>query len=115
VLRLYQELLRLRRTEPALCEARAGTFTAVAAGDDAVVLLRRAPAGDMLVFCRLRGKGDINLAELPALREQASRRWQVLLTTEDAPFTRNPEPPCVDQSSGMRIFFRRPSVVLLRG
>jgi maltooligosyltrehalose trehalohydrolase len=116
IVRLYRELLRLRRTEPALREGRTGTFTASAAGADALALLRRSADGPpLLVVCQLRGNGDVNLAELPGWREEAGRRWRVVLTTEDASFTGDGMPPRVDQSGTTRVTFQRPSAVILKG
>ena len=116
MLRLYRELLRLRRTEPALSEAQGGTFTASAVGDGAVALLRRSAEGSpVLIVCQLKGSGEVDLADLPLPGEGARQRWEVVLTTEDAPFTPEGAPPGVDRSQATRIAFQRPSAVVLKG
>jgi maltooligosyltrehalose trehalohydrolase len=118
VLRLYRELLRLRRTEPALRAAAAGSFSAEAVGDGAVALLRRAPDGPpLLVLCQLRGGGVVELGELSllGLGADGGRRWGVVLTTEDEPFSQERQPPHVDHSPTTRVSFVRPGAVILRG
>ena len=114
-LRLYRELLRLRRTESALRAATADSFDVAAVGDSAVVLVRRAPDGTvLLIVCQLRGGRSIDLGGVSMLREDAGRRWEVVLTTEDASFSQNPQVPQVDTSSTLRIVFEGPAAVILK-
>lgn len=53
---LYRELLRLRATEPALKDARRGTYDARAVGQEALVLERRGGGQVLQVLLGLRGK-----------------------------------------------------------
>lgn len=112
-LRLYQALLRLRRTEPALLSARCGNFEAVALDADSL-LLRRGADGDpsLWVVVRLRGPGTASINDHPAAIGQ---RWEIVLTTEDPPFAPNPSPLRVDLGGPTPfIQFTRPAAVILR-
>lgn len=105
-LRLYQALLRLRRTEPALRSGRRGDFQAVAADADTVILLRRnGDAPPVAAVIRLRGAGKTGRI--------TAGTWRTLLTTEDAAFAPDPAPPTVDAAGGA-VRFARPGAVLLR-
>jgi maltooligosyltrehalose trehalohydrolase len=112
-LRLYEALLALRRTEPALRSARCGGFEAVALDADSLLLRRDADDGPSLwVVVRLRGSGvDALEGHAPAERW----RWEVVLTTEDAPFAPDPTPPRIDLSGRAPVvWFERPGAALLR-
>jgi maltooligosyltrehalose trehalohydrolase len=52
---LYQELLRLRASEPALRERRRGQYDARAVGTQGLVLERRGPGGTFLIFLCVKG------------------------------------------------------------
>jgi maltooligosyltrehalose trehalohydrolase len=113
-LRLYQVLLRLRRTEPALRSARCGTFEAVALDADSLLLRRDADSGQtsLWILVRLRGSGTASLADQAAA---LGRRWELVLTTEDPPFATDPSPPRVDLTAPAPVVhFARPGAVLLR-
>jgi maltooligosyltrehalose trehalohydrolase len=116
-LRLYRELLALRRREPAL---RGGMPFHVAAFDDATVGIQRATGGDtFLTVVRLKGAGTIDLVGR-ALTGQADPHdpvapWELILTSEDAAFAPDPLPPDIDTArSPTRVRFARPSAIILR-
>ena len=111
--RLYQALLQLRRTEPALRSSRLGSFEAVALDADSLTLRRDAAPGPSLwAVIRLRGTGTASLRGLPAAH---GRRWELVLTTEDAPFAPVASPPRVDLGGIAPIVeFAGPATVLLR-
>jgi maltooligosyltrehalose trehalohydrolase len=116
VLALYRELLRLRRTEPALRATGRDSYAVTAIGDSALALLRRASDGPaLLLVCRLRGSGPVRVSDRPLLREYLGRRWDLVLTTEEALYAVDPQPPTANLSSAdWGIDFRRPSAMLLR-
>jgi maltooligosyltrehalose trehalohydrolase len=114
--RLYQALLSLRRTEPAIRYAEVGSFCAYALSDTTLLLRQDADLGpSLLAVIQMEGAADISLAGHPALEHLAAGRCQLILTTEDPPFAPAPQPPQVDlMGDAPKITFRRPSAVLLR-
>ena len=84
VLRLYRDLLDLRRRHPALRSRGRDTFDALPIGDGAVALRRRDPAGDaLLVLVSLHGEVSIDLSSRPELRAPDGHAWAQLLSSED--------------------------------
>ena len=114
ILRLYQRLLQLRRTEPALHWTTDATQRAVAPDDDTVVLHRRRGSDEMLLVCRLRG--DAATVEAPAtFAPPDGQRWRSVLTTEDADYVSEPRAIGVDETStAPRCTFARPGAALFR-
>lgn len=115
-LRLYEALLALRGTEPAL---RGGAPCEVVAVDAATIAMRRgAPGASLLVVVRLDGAGTVDLARrMPALfdRDVPSAWWRPVLTSEDAAFSLDPMLPTVeDGPAGPVVRFARPSALVLR-
>jgi len=112
-LRLYQALLRLRRTEPALSCSRRGSFEALALDDDSLLLRREADHGPSLwVVIRLRASGTLSLQDQLS---SPCRHWDLILTTEDPPFAPGARAPRVDLSGpAPRIEFHGPGAILLR-
>jgi maltooligosyltrehalose trehalohydrolase len=106
-LALHRALLRLRRERAALTGADDTGCTADALDADTVAFERGA-AGEERIFvvARLRGSGSVHVPRL------AGVRWQTLLTTEDAAFASDPQPPRVD---GNTIAFARPCAILFAG
>ena len=93
-LRLYRALLGLRRAEPALRANAAETHEAVALDDETLMLMREGPEGDrMLIVVRLRGEGAVDLSGHEEHGINDWVRWELVLTTEDAPFAPDPSPP----------------------
>ena len=84
ILRLYQDLLDLRRRLPALRMRSRRSFIAAALGENALVLQRRGPTPEdtLLVIINLRGRLRHNLAEF-LTEPPTGYRWTTLLDTED--------------------------------
>lgn len=102
VRQLYQDLLQLRRTE------LSGTHQEVTTSGDGTILLRREneAGATLLVVVALKPEQEVTLPAGP---------WQVILTTEDAPYTDHPRPVELDlRAEPLRIFFPGPAAVLLR-
>jgi maltooligosyltrehalose trehalohydrolase len=114
--RLYQALLHLRRTEPALRNADRHSYTATPCGESSVLLLRRAADGPaMLLLVQLRGAGTIDLCIHEVESAALGRHWETVLTTEDQPFIKDPSPPEIDLSGLAPVVrFLRPGAVVLR-
>ncbi|MBA3314268.1 MAG: malto-oligosyltrehalose trehalohydrolase [Planctomycetota bacterium] len=113
---LYRTLLTLRRTEPAIRYAEVGSFEAFALSETTLLLRQDADIGpSLLAVIQMHGAGEVDLDGHPALEGLAFPRCQLVLTTEDPPFTTDPQPPQVDLvGRAPRITFIRPSAVLLR-
>jgi maltooligosyltrehalose trehalohydrolase len=82
ILRLYTDLLRLRRTHRALRSCAA--FSAEALSDGALALRRQDPAGGptFLAIVNLRGQLTLNLSQHPTTHAPAGHNWDLLLDTE---------------------------------
>ena len=121
VLRLYRELLALRRL-PAVREATCGSYTATSLEGHTIAVEFAAPeaatteAEGLLVVVRLSGAGDVTVAGVPAWHDTR-------ITTEDERFAADPAPITVlglstPQSSSedrtLTIRFARPGAVVLR-
>jgi maltooligosyltrehalose trehalohydrolase len=79
VLALYRELLRLRATEPALRECGRGSYEVWPAGEQGLVMERRAPSGERLyVVVNIRGTLEQRLPE--------GMRAEVVLWSEEPRF-----------------------------
>jgi maltooligosyltrehalose trehalohydrolase len=87
VLRLYRELLALRRGEPALREQDRDMFRVAALGEHALVLRRDAPAGEafLLVVC-FAAALRCEFAAVPAAHLPDGRAWCLYLATEETRF-----------------------------
>jgi maltooligosyltrehalose trehalohydrolase len=116
MLRLYRTLLNLRRTDPALRYQERDGFEVAALGDATLAMLRWAPQGGMLlILIHLRGTGRLDLAQTPFSRSLQGRRWEVVLTSEDASFATDANPPQVELAGPAPIVqFPRPAAVILR-
>ena len=58
------------------------------------MLVRGGPEGDrMLIVVRLGGEGTVDLSDHQEHGVNDWVRWDVVLTTEDAPFAPDPSPP----------------------
>jgi maltooligosyltrehalose trehalohydrolase len=111
---LYRRLLRLRRREPALAADR---FEVTAMDEASLVLVRHgAEERLLLALCT----GPARRVDLERWRATAgSGRWEIVLTTDDAPFLEAPErsdlAPTVHLSKDLAVTFRRAGAVILRG
>jgi maltooligosyltrehalose trehalohydrolase len=120
-LRLYRDLLRLRREEPALRPGRAGGHQAFAP-DDATVLLRRHPddpaAPALWVAVRFRGTGVLDLKAFAPGGGEA-QGWETVLTSNDPTYlpeeSSSAPAPRVDLSGPAPVVaFSGPGAVILR-
>jgi maltooligosyltrehalose trehalohydrolase len=114
--RLYKALLHLRRTEAALQCADRKSYAAVACGESAIHLLRTAASGPaLLLLVQLRKSGTVDVDSYGSEPAARGRHWQVILTTEDPPFSADSCPPQIDLSGTAPVVrFSRSSAVLLR-
>ena len=105
-LRLYQDLLRLRKTEPALSPG--GTHDAQAIAEGAVLLRRTArPSGEGLLVLTALTPGVVAAVNEPG--------WSLVLTTEDESYAQFPRRPAVSSdASGTAVHFPCPATVVLR-
>ena len=113
-LRLYRELLRLRRTKPLLRDPTGEGFSVRAVGEAGLVLARIRGDNALLALVQLAGEGRLAAEEAVPARLRAGSRWSLALTTEDAAFAPDPRPPSVDLA-GATATFLRPGAVVLRG
>ncbi len=114
--RLYQALLALRATEPALRFASPDSFQAFALGETTLLLRQDADVGpSLLAIIQIQGPAEIDLAGHESLSGLDASRCQLALTTEDPPFAPDPIPPDVELvGNAPRLRFHRPAGVLLR-
>lgn len=105
-LRLYRDLLKLRKSEPALRPG--GTHDATAVAEGAVLLRRTArPGGEGLLVLVALTPGVVAAVNEPG--------WSLILTTEDEPYARFPRPPAVTtDAAGTVVHFPCPAAVVLR-
>jgi maltooligosyltrehalose trehalohydrolase len=104
-LALYQELLRLRATHPALQASDCHTADAWAQGEDGIVMRRTGDGETLVIVSRLRGSGGVDFAS------HDGSPIEPLLTTEDPRFSIDPLPVTI--TSG-HVGFERPGAVILR-
>lgn len=109
VRRLYEALLRLRRTQPALRSRLREDFDIEALGEHALWLRRRCGRHQLLAIVQLRGDGVHRLP--PELVSGAGAGWKTVLTTEDSLFCTDPVPILFDPPAVAG--FRRPGAAVL--
>ncbi len=105
-LRLYRDLLRLRRIDPALRPGGVHDAQAIAEGG---VLLRRTsrPGGESLMMIVALNPGVVAAINEPG--------WSVVLTTEDDAYSQYPRRPAITtDAAGTVIHFPCPAAVILR-
>ncbi len=111
LLRLHQELLRLRRAEfagPAAGAARASALP----NKNGIALERMGATRAHLILVQLRASARVSLAALDLLRPHA--RWRAVLTTEDAGFCADPKPiACRLDGPQPDVEFSRPGAIVL--
>ena len=105
-LRLYRDLLRLRKTEPALQPD--GTYDASAVTDGAVLIRRTArPSGVGFLILVAFSPGVVAAINEPG--------WSVVLTTQDDPYSHFPRRPTITaDATGTVVHFPCPAAVLFR-
>jgi hypothetical protein len=89
----------LRKSEPALRGSDREGYTVEALDSGTIVLVRTPTSGPAIVgVFRLQGEGTVDLHAAPVIQGLVGKRWQKVLTTEDAAFSETPQPPEVDLS-----------------
>ncbi|HWA96562.1 MAG TPA: malto-oligosyltrehalose trehalohydrolase [Terracidiphilus sp.] len=112
VLHLYQTLLHLRTSHPAMQTTLRTGFDIVPLGDNALLLRRQSGQSALLALIQLRGAQQHNLRQHQLAQLSPERTWQPVLTTEDSAFT--PDALIVDFSPGLlHIGFSRPGAIIL--
>ncbi len=111
--RLYEALLRLLRSEPAL---RGQDFEVSALNERVILLKRTAKSGPaVLVVVNLKGNATAVLTGHPFLATPERQNWEVLLDTEDSRFADHPQPAGVQLADGgLVIQFKRPQALVVR-
>jgi maltooligosyltrehalose trehalohydrolase len=87
-MRLYHDLIALRRRLPALRERARDSFTAVPIGEHALALRRNGPALDdaLLLIVNLRDPLRLAFDERAETSPPAGRRWALRFDSEEAPY-----------------------------
>ena len=106
-LALYTALLALRAAHPELQASACGAGDAWVGGDDGLVMRRSCGGQAFVIAAALRDGGRVDLG--PDVPD--GRTFAVVLTTEDAPFASDPQPPAIDATG---VTFRRAGAVVLR-
>jgi maltooligosyltrehalose trehalohydrolase len=115
VLALYRELLRLRRTHPALRRRDRESFAAAALGEHGIALRRTGPDGAaLLLVVSLDGPLSVDLGAMQETRAPADR-WELLLSTEEARFGGEAEGELVRLSPDGRLEMGGAGAVVLEG
>ncbi|HZG44600.1 MAG TPA: malto-oligosyltrehalose trehalohydrolase, partial [Longimicrobium sp.] len=87
ILALYRELLRLRRTHPALRRRTREGFDAVALGEHALAIRRTGEGGSALLLVASFGDAlDVDLSTAPETQRVGGGTWELLLSTEEGRF-----------------------------
>ncbi len=113
---LYRDLLSIRHSEIAIRNASPGSFRAWALSETTLLLRQDAEFGGALIaIIQMNGGVEIDLTDHPAFEGLTASRCRLMLTTEDPPFSPNPNPPIVElDRAAPRIRFPQPAGVLLR-
>lgn len=104
MLRLYRELLKLRR-----CLKGAAAIQPL--GDDTLAVRRDGPLNSWLAIVRLRGGGVVRL-DYTGIAQAGENGWRLVWTTEDPCFAADGRPPAVRQPP-LEIDFQVPGAVVL--
>ena len=85
IVRLYRDLLGLRKRLPALQNRSRDTFNVVPIGEHALALRRAGTAGqeDVLILVHFQGTLALRPGDLPGLAPPAGHTWAPLLDSED--------------------------------
>ncbi len=115
-LRLYQELLKIRKTQTTRQEKETSFFE-VNALDKNILALKREPSNHsaLLIVSCLQNSGRAELKTLPITRPPGGCQWQLLLTTEDNTFTASSDAPQITTQNGNIILdFQGPCTTVFR-
>lgn len=114
VLALYRELLRLRRTHPALRRRDREGFEVAAVGERAVAIRRTGEGGSALLLVASFGDSlQVDLAASPETRPAGGGAWELLLSTEEGRFGAEVEGEVARLSPDGRLEMRGPGAVVL--
>jgi maltooligosyltrehalose trehalohydrolase len=86
VLRLYQELLRLRREHPALRLRERSAWAVEAVADGAIALRRNGSGGDVLLVANLAGELVCDAGAAAVTGSRRGEEWRVVLHSEESRF-----------------------------
>jgi maltooligosyltrehalose trehalohydrolase len=117
VLRLYQDLLRLRREHPALRSRDRAACAVQPLGEKALILRRESgPASEaLLALVNLGERFDVDLLAKPATQPPAGYAWDVLMASEDARYGGRGTTAMAHEACGWaQLELSGPGVVLLR-
>ncbi len=106
-LALHRALLALRAAYPALQASSTYSCGADAIDDVTIVIRRSQPGTQFLICARLRDAGRVDLRA--ALADGGP--WRTLLTTEEAAFASDPQPPRIDLARRVIDFSRAGAVI----
>lgn len=112
ILRLYQELLRLRENHPAMQDSSRSGFEIMDIGVDALLLQRISGTERLLAFIQLKGAATHSFANTIFSRSGNGRIIKPIITTEDPQFTDDPMAAGFSVSK-FTVTFRRPGAVTL--
>lgn len=115
ILALYRELLRLRRTHPALRRRDRDSFAVAALGEHGIGLRRTAEdGGALLLVVSFQGPLSVDLGAMDETRAPAGR-WELLLSSEEARFGGEAEGELVRLSPEGRLEMGGAGAVVLAG
>lgn len=111
---LYQDLLKARRSLPALRERGRESFRVAPLGATALAMRRRDAAGsnDLLLVVNWRGSVELDLDTQPETMAPVGQRWSIHLDSE-SPRYGGGGTTFLDES-GNRLVFQGPGAVLLK-
>ena len=116
ILGLYRDLIKLRKTEPALQGKLTSSLELEALGKNILAVKRKAADNSaLLVVACLKGQERIIMGTHSATQPPPGKRWDLLWTTEDAHFTDTPSGPLVTiEKENITLDFQGSCTVLFR-
>jgi maltooligosyltrehalose trehalohydrolase len=115
MLALYQALLALRRTEPALAPNGRAGFAVAALGDRGLALRRTGPDGAaLLLVLSVGGALELRLGAIDATRAPTGAAWEPALASEEARFGGPGVPIGERVGDGATLALPGPGAVVLR-
>jgi maltooligosyltrehalose trehalohydrolase len=116
ILNLYRELIKLRRTEPALMRKIDSSLELVVLGENFLAVRRAtSDASAILMVVCLKGQGKTIIETCSVNQPPQGKQWALLQTTEDPDFTNTPSRPLVTvEKENITLDFQGPATVLFR-
>ena len=109
ILRLYRDLIKLRKTEPALKQNKNSYLDVEPLGKNIIAFERGSPdSSSLLVVSCLKKSEDGDQKLLPIKHAPQGAQWSLMLTTEDETFTTAPSAPQIIKSGNLAINFQGP-------